>query len=286
MKNERKLNIDKVSMELDDMLEYIGLPELKNKTKFFDILNILDQLIRKDKENMNNNSNNNDNNINNKEEEDNFNLIHDNINNDSNNNNSNNTNNNSKNMQKLFSNIKSYKEMFSILTESHKSDIINEKCDKVLNPSLFGSCLPIIYSFINLPELAIDFEYSVYDIPCEVCKKTGKNSLVCLDCGKKVCDSRKCLKTKEGGVTVPGFIDHCLTCGGGRTAYLQTSDCSVLFVSHKAVFRKFIPLYVNKFGEAINKRRFGKEFVLCQEEVNKALNMFTKYSYSNAQIIT
>ena len=41
----------------------------------------------------------------------------------------------------------------------------------VLNPSLFGSCLPIVYNFIDLPELAIDFEYEVYDKPCEVCKR-------------------------------------------------------------------------------------------------------------------
>ena len=58
----------------------------------------------------------------------------------------------------------------------------------------------------------------------------------------------------------------------------------MLFVSNKAVFRKFVPLYVNEFGEGINKGTFGKKYKLNKEEV--ALKMFTEYSYSNAEIIT
>ena len=151
---------------------------------------------------------------------------------------------------------------------------------------MFGSCLPIIYNFINLPKTAIDLEYEFYNIPCEYCKEIGKNSLICLDCGKKVCDSRKCFsKVVIGNVPVPGFIEHCRKCGGGRSAFLQTSDCSVLFVSNRVVFKKFIPLYVNEFGEGITKRKFGKEFKLSEEEVKNAFKMFSNYSYSNATVI-
>ena len=85
---------------------------------------------------------------------------------------------------------------------------------------------------------------------------------------------------------MPSFVAHCKICGGGRSAFLQSADCSVLFVSYKAVFRKFVPLYVNEFGEGINKRVFGKEYKLNKEEVKKALKMFTEYSYSNAEIIS
>ena len=158
-------------------------------------------------------------------------------------------------------------------------------CDKVLSPALFGSCLPTIFHFIDLPELAIDFEYESYNKICQVCKLKGKMSLICLDCGRKVCDSRSCLTTFNGE-SMPGFMAHCKICGGGRTAYLQSDDCSVLFISNKAVFRKFVPLYVNEFGEGISKSNFGKEFKLNKDEVQKALKMFTEYSYSNAEIIT
>ena len=191
---------------------------------------------------------------------------------------------NNEKMKHLYDNLKmnfNYKETFQKLLDEHRD---SGELDKVLSPSLFGSCLPTIFRFIELPEFAIDFEYKSYNIQCQVCKVKGKRSLICLDCGKKVCDSRRCLTIFQGQ-TLPGFIAHTKICGGGRSAFLQTDDCSVLFVSHKAVFRKFVPLYVNEFGEGVNKRNFGKEFKLSQEEVKKALKMFTEYSYTNAEII-
>ena len=188
-------------------------------------------------------------------------------------------------MKHLYDNLKmdfNYKETFKKLLDAHKN---SGELDEILSPSLFGSCLPIIFRFITLPEFAIDFEYKCYNLPCQVCKVKGKRSLICLDCGKKVCDSRRCLSTFQGQ-PLPGFMAHTKICGGGRSAFLQTDDCSVLFVSYKVVFRKFVPLYVNEFGEGVNKRTFGKEFKLSQEEVKKALKMFTEYSYTNAEIIT
>ena len=85
---------------------------------------------------------------------------------------------------------------------------------------------------------------------------------------------------------MPGFIAHTKTCGGGRSAFLQTYDCSVLFVSNRVVFKKFVPFYVNQFGEGITKSSFGSEFKLSKDEVENALKMFTKYTYSNAPIIS
>ena len=187
----------------------------------------------------------------------------------------------------LYENFKlnnDYKKVFQFILDEHIEATNKKTCDDILSPSLFGSCLPNIFKFINLPELAIDLEYEAYDVPCEICKEIGKRALICLDCGKKVCDLRSCLAEFKGE-EMPSFVAHCKICGGGRTAFLQSEDCSVLFVSNKAVFKKFVPLYVNEFGEGINKRVFGKEYKLNKEEVNKALKMFTEYSYSNAEII-
>ena len=188
----------------------------------------------------------------------------------------------------LYDNLKSeldYKGIFQKILDEHIDAANKEKCDEILSPSLFGSCIPCIFNFIDLPELAIDFEYESYNKICQICKVKGKRALICLDCGRKVCDSRSCLADFKGE-TMASFIAHCKICGGGRTAYLQSDDCSVLFISNKAVFKKFVPLYVNEFGEGISKRNFGKEFKLNKEEVKKALKMFTEYSYSNAEIIT
>ena len=239
----KNIDIDKLSLELNDNLDLLNLPSLKNKS-LLEILDELDKLIEADA-----------------------------------------TNDKNKHLYQYLKPNNNYKEVFDLILNSHIVASKNEKCDKVLSPSLFGSCLPCIFKFIDLPELAIDFEYESYNKICQVCKAKGKRALICLDCGRKVCDSRSCLTTFNGE-EVPGFIAHCKICGGGRTAYLQSDDCSVLFISNKAVFRKFIPLYVNEFGEGISKANFGKEFKLNKEEVKKALKMFTEYSYSNAEIIT
>ena len=235
------IDVDKLSLELNDNLDFLNLSSLKGKT-FLEIMEILHKSIEEDKDSE-------------------LKFLYDNlkINND-------------------------YKQVFEIILNEHIEATNNSTCDKVLSPSLFGSCLPCIFKFIDLPELAIDFEYNIYNKECQVCKVKGRRALICLDCGKKVCDSRSCL-VEFGGEKVPGFIAHCKICGGGRTAYLQSDDCSVLFISNKAVFKKFVPLYVNEFGEGISKRTFGKEYKLNKEEVQKALKMFTEYSYSNAEII-
>ena len=239
----KDIDADKLSFELNDNLDLLKLPSLKNK-KILEILDELDKLIEVDKSN--------------------------------------------EKMKLLYENLKvnnDYKQLFQIMLDEHIQASKDITCHKVLSPSLFGSCLPAIFKFIDLPELAIDFEYEIYNKPCIVCKAKGKRALICLDCGKKVCDSRSCL-VEFKGEKLPGFIAHCKICGGGRTAYLQSDNCSVLFVSDKTVFRKFVPLYINEFGEGISKRNFGKEYKLDKEEVKKALKMFTEYSYSNAGIIT
>ena len=237
----KNIDLDKLSLDLNDNLDLLNLPSLKNKT-LLEILDELDILIKADSTN--------------------------------------------EKMKHLYDNFKlnnDYKTIFQLILQEHIEATNSKTLDKVLSPSLFGSCLPNKFEFVTLPELAIDLEYLIYNIGCQMCNAKGKRSLICLDCGRKVCDSRSCLAEFKGEKMASFFV-HCKVCGGGRTAYLQSHDCSVLFISNKAVFRKCVPLYVNEFGEGINKRSFGKEYKLNKEEVKKALKMFTEYSYSNAEI--
>ena len=239
MRND--IDCDKVTLELNGMLDLLNLSELKNKS-FLDILENLEKSF-----------------VNISNEKD-------------------------KKIWEIFNPKLNYIDSLKLILNEMIKVAEESKCDKVLSPSLFGSCLPIIYNFIDLPELAIDLEYEYYNKECETCKRIGQKSLICLDCGKKVCDLRACIR-EVNGENVPSYIAHTKICGGGRSAFLQTYNCSVLFVSNKVVFKKFVPFYLNKFGEGITKSSFGKEFKLSKDEVKKALMMFTKYTYSNAPII-
>ena len=234
-------NVDekKLSMKLEDNLDYLNLSSLKGKN-ILQILDELDILIEADA--------------------------------------------NNKKMQPLYNNLKTdfnYKEIFQKILNIHIQESINDKLGIILHPSLFGSCLPNKFKFIDLPELAIDFEFKYYDIECEICKKKGKDSLVCLICGKKVCNSTLCFSFFEGKMT-PAYIIHSILCGGGRTAYLQTFNFNVLFHSVESNYiKKFEPLYVNEFGEGSNSTTIGKEFKLNKERVSKAIKIFIENSFSN-----
>ena len=194
-------------------------------------------------------------------------------------------NNKKKTLYENFMPIYKYKEVFKLILNEHIELCQTKGLDKIIAPGLLHSCYPSIVKFIKLPELAIDFEYESYNKECQICKKKGQISLICLVCGTKICDSRGCIALLDGEEIIC-FYAHTKLCGGGRSAYLQTDDCSVLFVSHKAVFKKFVPLYTNELGEGITKSDFGKEFKLNKEEVKKVVKMFNEYSYSNAEIIT
>ena len=143
----KDIDADKLTYQLNDNLDLLNLPSLKDKT-FLEIMDELDILIEA-------------------------------------------------------------KKVFQFILDEHIDASNKKTCDEILSPSLFGSCLPAIFKFIELPELAIDFEYNIYNLPCEICKEIGKRALICLDCGKKVCDSRSCLdKFKEE--EMPCFIASAL----------------------------------------------------------------------------
>ena len=191
---------------------------------------------------------------------------------------------NNKQKLHLYNNLKTdcnYREIFQKILNVHIKEASKETLEKYIPPLLFGFCLPIKFKFIELPELALDFEFESYNKECELCRLKGKLSLICLICGKKVCNSKSCIAI-FGGDIVSGVIIHTKLCGGGRTAYLQTFDCRVLFHSENSVFlTKFKPLYVNEFGEGSNSKTIGNEFKLNKEIVTKAIKMFTEFSFSS-----
>ena len=50
-----------------------------------------------------------------------------------------------------------YKDVYQILINSFTEEVKKEACPKQLTQNLFISCFPNIYSFVDLPETALDF---------------------------------------------------------------------------------------------------------------------------------
>ena len=55
--------------------------------------------------------------------------------------------------------------------------------------------------------------------------------------------------------------------------------------NNNRVYESDIPLYVNKFGESIESNTTNKTYKLNREEINKALDVFINYSWTNNNYI-
>ena len=144
-----------------------------------------------------------------------------------------------------------------------------------INPKLLGSCLPISYSFINLPKLAIDLQYSFFEVPCSYCKKIGCPSFICLTCRAKICNLtyNQC----KGSLYL-----HNQECGKQRSIFISTYNYKIVLMSFSDKIEKDIPLYVNKFGESIdNNNVTSNDIRLNEEEIKVALKTFINYSLIN-----
>ena len=140
-----------------------------------------------------------------------------------------------------------------------------------------GSCLPIKYSFITLPNIAIDFQFKYFDIPCSYCNKTGTPSYICLTCGKKICNF-----VKYSCDSKDHLPDHNNECGGGNSIYMDSMNYStIIFDKDCDKFNLDIPLYINKFGESVDSKIINKEIKLNEEDhINKALNIFSNNTWT------
>ena len=172
-----------------------------------------------------------------------------------------------------------YKEVFKILLNTHIEKVKKEVCVKILNPNLFSFCLPKIYKFIDLPELAIGLNYQIYDKRCEICNQKGRPGLLYLFDGLKVYFRKECVAERNGEKVDSVYI-HTKSCGFCRFVFYQTYFGEVLFSSSNNYFKKFIPIYENEFGETIPNSNFGKETKLNKEKFKKVLKIFNESGYS------
>ena len=159
---------------------------------------------------------------------------------------------------------------------------INKDSNKYISLKLLGSCLNIEYNLINLPLIAIDFQFLYYDIPCVYCKKIGLPSLICLTCGEKMClKSQKKDSPKIQCIVPNPIFEHSEKCGGGRSIFISTNDYKIVLVDCYYIYETDIPFYVNKFGESIKDKFTSKDIKLNREEIINTLQIFINYSWTN-----
>ena len=138
--------------------------------------------------------------------------------------------------------------------------------------------IELSFHYIEIPEKMIDFVFKYQSGPCYYCKKNDKSSLVCLVCGKKMCNSNQCEITKNNK-TINSYIEHSYECGGGNTSFVTTEHGDIMYV----FFAKFngadLYVYLNYVGDYQKNYKITDDFKLKIDELKKSEKDFINLYY-------
>ena len=244
---------DENIFELNTMYDNLNLSQLKEKKNILEILEVINNEIKNEKNEINNQ------------------MVDEGENNED-------------NIYTIFFNFYQnnnnyeHNKIFEFLLKIFKNEINKGLCPKKINPNLLYFCEEIDCNFIWFPDYAVEFLFNKYNLSCEICKRKGINGLICLFCGKKVICRNDCPKEKKNkninNFDLELFDKHIEICGGGTGALLNIEDFSVIFTQQKKYSKISISLYLDKHGESIKENSIHNGFKLNQAQLKKAKKIY------------
>ena len=138
--------------------------------------------------------------------------------------------------------------------------------------------IELYFHYIEIPEKMIDFVFKYQSGPCYYCKKTDKSSLVCLVCGKKMCNSNQCVITKDNK-TINSYIEHSYECGGGNTSFVSTEHGDIMYVFLAKINGADLFVYLNYVGDYQKNYKITDDFKLKIDELKKSEKDFINLYY-------
>ena len=146
-----------------------------------------------------------------------------------------------------------------------------------LPPSfLLHSCLPPSIELISLPSNRIDYLVPFQKRGCHYCKKLDTHFLVCMTCGRKLCNSFDCLYKKQEKYSC--FYHHAKYCTGLNSLYFIPKGGLMRFCSFNFYSERLI-VYKNALGDRVSNDEVTNDFTLDEEEVKKAVKRFILFKH-------
>ena len=159
----------------------------------------------------------------------------------------------------------------NFLFEITKKDMILK-----INPLLLISGLDINFNFYKLPSNLFEFASNCVNEKCIGCGKSGIISLLCLICGKKMCDSNNC-KTNTNIITI---LSHIETCNGNCIPIIRSSTGEICFFYQKKIISSGKWVYLNNLGEIPESYgTINSDYKINESEIHKCEKMFINYSF-------
>ena len=171
-------------------------------------------------------------------------------------------------LYQLFSQFLNFDNVINSILENVKS--CNESINYEITHELLLQFCPIKFNFIKLDDNVFDFLLKYLDKKCVVCDQTKRESLVCLICGKRVCDSIE-YKNYE-------TFEHADLCTADYCYFIHINELYIYSMSYEK-WRKIFSLYVDKNGSAPKKKEITNEFSLSHEKLKLALKEYVSRDF-------
>jgi hypothetical protein len=145
-----------------------------------------------------------------------------------------------------------------------------------INPLLLISGLDINFNFYKLPSNLFEFASNCVNEKCIGCGKSGIISLLCLICGKKMCDSNNC-KTNTNIITI---LSHIESCNANCIPIIRSSTGEICFFYQKKIISSGTWVYLNNLGEIPESYgTINSDYQINESEIHKCEKMFINYSF-------
>ncbi len=153
---------------------------------------------------------------------------------------------------------------------------INKEKIIIVTPILLLNSLKINFSFFKLPLNLLDLASKYVNQKCFGCQKSGSVSIICLICGKKMCESNcKILNKNEYTIT-----NHINNCNGGCICCLLTKNGQINFYYDNKIISSKEWAYLNNVGDEPDiYKAINNEYLLKENVIKNCEKMFINYSF-------
>jgi len=181
--------------------------------------------------------------------------------------------------------IISFEETISIIKDNKIIPNIIKNYLKIKKPN---DNLVLNYDFFNTPEFKlIDLPNnflelsSIYaDKICIECNKLNSKYYICLICGEKICNLKTCQsEINSKNKKEYSLITHSKNCSGGNSIFLKNTNSEIIYILKRTIILSKIFIYLNSFGEYLNKSNLTSEYVLNKAALEKSLQNYINLSF-------
>ena len=156
-------------------------------------------------------------------------------------------------------------------------NLIINSTDKILKETQLGKILK--FNIIELPKNFVEFNSKYMNINCVNCNEKNSNYLICLICGKKICNDKNCIYENKTRFENYSIINHSKESKCGNALFISNINSEIIFLLKKQIINSRIYIYLTLLGECLSNYNYNDSFFLNEEQLQKSINIFIDITF-------